>query len=74
MENSTANPATSYTIDCSTCPMQQSSACEDCLVTYLCERDPHDAVIVDFAEMRALRMLADGGLVPRLRHPAVGVR
>ena len=58
----------SITIDCNDCTMQCSDACEDCLVTYVCSRDPGDAVVVDEAELVAMRTMAEVGLVPRLRH------
>ena len=55
-------------IDCNTCTMQHSSACDDCMVTYLCEREPDDAVVIDLAELRAVKLLSEAGLVPQLRH------
>ena len=55
-------------ISCDDCVMQASDACEDCVVTFICGRDPDDAVIIDAAEERAVRMLARNGLVPELRH------
>ncbi len=55
-------------IDCNTCTMQHSSACDDCMVTYLCEREPDDAVVIDLAELRAVKLLSEAGLVPHLRH------
>jgi len=58
----------SLCISCDTCVMEGTSACADCVVTFLCEREPGDAVVVDVAEVRALRLLAQGGLVPALRH------
>jgi len=52
--------------------MQHTPACSDCVVTYLCDREPEQAVVIDIADLRAMRMLADAGLVPELRHqPAV---
>jgi hypothetical protein len=59
---------TSLTISCDECVMQGTSACEDCVVTFLCGREPGDAVIVDAEEERAVRMLGRAGLVPLLRH------
>lgn len=62
-------------ISCDDCSLQHSSACEDCVVTFICTREPDDAVVVDVAELRALRALGAGGLVPDLRHsdvPAAG--
>ncbi|MCU0312262.1 MAG: hypothetical protein MUE36_15120 [Acidimicrobiales bacterium] len=55
-------------IDCGDCEMQHTDVCADCLVTYVCSREPDDALVVDVAEVRALRLLADSGLVPELRH------
>ena len=54
-------------IDCDECAMQATSVCDDCVVTFLCASDP-GPVVVDFAEARALRLLGDAGLAPRLRH------
>lgn len=55
-------------ISCDDCVMRDTDACGDCVVTFICGRDPDDAVIIDAAEARAVRMLARGGLVPELRH------
>ena len=60
--------ATGYVIDCEQCVMQHTEACGDCVVSFLCSREPGDAVVVDVNEYRALRMLADSGLAPSLRH------
>lgn len=57
-------------IDCGTCVTRRTAACDDCLVTYICEREPDDAVVIDVSEYRALRMLNKAGLVPELRHSA----
>ena len=51
-------------IDCNQCAMQHTSACDDCLVTFLLDTGPLE---IDDAEAEALGHLADGGLVPRLR-------
>ena len=56
------------TISCDDCVMQHTSACDDCVVTFICGREPDDAVVIDAAEARAVRLLAQGGLIPRLRH------
>lgn len=56
------------TIDCGTCRMQQTAACEDCVVTFLVSRQDDDAVVVDVAEFAALRRLGGAGLVPGLRY------
>jgi len=55
-------------ISCDDCSMQGTDACGDCVVTFICSREPDDAVIIDAAEERAVRMLIKGGLVPDLRH------
>ncbi len=55
-------------IDCETCAMRASEACGDCVVTFLVRREPGDAIVIDVAEERAVRMLARAGLVPELRH------
>jgi hypothetical protein len=59
---------TSLTISCDECAMQGTTACDDCVVTFLCGREPGDAVIIDAAEERAVRMLGRSGLIPQLRH------
>ena len=58
----------SFTIDCDQCVMQHTDACSDCVVTFICSREPGDALVVDVGEYRALRMLSESGLVPELRH------
>lgn len=55
-------------IDCGECVMHGTEACGDCVVTFLCEREADDAVIIEVSEIRALRLLARGGLAPALRH------
>ncbi len=62
----TADAAT-LTIDCDCCAMRDTSACEDCMVTFLLGRQPDDAVIIDAEEARAVRMLERAGLVPAIR-------
>ena len=55
-------------IDCDDCRMQQTEACADCVVSFIVGREPGDAVIIDVAEARAVRLRARAGLVPDLRH------
>jgi hypothetical protein len=55
-------------IDCGECTMQHTDACADCMVTYVCSREPDDALVIDVAEVRAFTLLAESGLVPELRH------
>jgi hypothetical protein len=54
-------------IDCDTCVMQHTGACDDCVVTHILGREPGDAVVLDLGEERVLRSFADVGLVPELR-------
>jgi len=57
-----------FTISCSDCVMEGTPTCTDCVVSFICGREPDDAVIIDAAEVRAVRLLAGAGLVPTLRH------
>ncbi len=54
-------------ISCDDCVMQRTSACDDCVVTFICGREPNEAVVIDVAEARAVRLLGEAGLVPPLR-------
>jgi hypothetical protein len=56
------------TISCDECIMQGSDACDGCVVSFICERERDEAVVIDVAEARALKLLGRGGLVPPLRH------
>jgi hypothetical protein len=58
---------THLTISCDECQMQGTAACDDCVVTFLCEPNS-TGVVVDLDEMRALRLLGRSDLVPPLRH------
>ena len=49
------------------------SACTGCLVSFVLDREPGDAVIIDADEARALRVLADAGWCPRSRFEATRV-
>ena len=51
--------------------MQNTDACDDCMMNVLCGNDD-GAVILSLQELREVRMLARAGLVPTLRHRAVG--
>ena len=73
-----------FLLDCSACVGNESEGCEGCIVRFVVERDDagpateHELatklpIKVGPDEARALRVLADAGLVPRLRHlKAVG--
>lgn len=58
----------SITISCADCTMEGTSACDDCVVSFICGREPDDAVVIDAAEARGVRLLAGAGLLPGLRH------
>ena len=64
--------ASSFTISCSDCTARDTDACGDCVVTFICGRDPGDAVVIDADEERAVRLLAGAGLLPQLRHRRIG--
>ena len=56
------------TIDCAECSFEGTTACDDCVVTFLLGHDAAEAVVIDVAEARAVRLLGQAGLVPSLRH------
>ncbi len=55
-------------IDCGQCVMQHTSACDDCMVSFIVGREPGEALVFDVAEARAMKSLSKAGLVPELRH------
>jgi hypothetical protein len=59
------------TISCSDCAFDGTDTCDDCVVSFLLDRDPTDAIIIDASTARAVRLLGDAGLVPGLRHRRV---
>ena len=61
----------SLEISCETCVMRASSACDDCVVAFFCDESSESAVVLNLEEQRTLRMLANAGMVPTLRHRAV---
>lgn len=60
--------AEAISISCEDCALGETDACADCVVSFLLERDPGEAVVIDAAEARAVRLLQRAGLVPELRH------
>jgi hypothetical protein len=56
------------TIDCADCSHRLTPVCDDCVVSFIVGRQPDDAVVVDAAEVRAVRLLEQAGLVPGVRH------
>ena len=61
-------PPAAFVIDCADCQHQHTSVCDDCVVSFIVDRQPEDAVVVDVDEARAVRLLAQAGLVPGMRH------
>lgn len=61
----------SLEISCETCVMRASAACDDCVVSFFCDESGSSAVVLNLEEQRNLRMLANAGMVPTLRHRAV---
>jgi hypothetical protein len=57
-----------FSISCDDCAMQHTEHCADCVVTFICSREPEDALVVDAEEARAFKLLIGAGLVPELRH------
>jgi hypothetical protein len=53
-------------IDCDACAHQGTSQCDDCVVSFLLDRED-GAIVVDAEEARALRSLGQAGLVPLLQ-------
>lgn len=60
-------------IDCGTCVMRDTSACQDCIVTFLVDR-PEGALVLDIEHQRALRTLHDAGLAPANQYRPVPPR
>lgn len=42
------------------------------MMSFLCDSDETEAVVLNLQELRDIRLLAQAGLVPTLRHRAVG--
>lgn len=62
------------TVDCDFCPRACAEACADCPVTFIGGREVDDALVIDVAEVRALRALQEAGfaaqVVRRYERPA----
>jgi hypothetical protein len=66
-----ANNQPVLVINCDSCVMRETDACSDCLVTFMCGDTQESAVVFNLEEQRAVRLLANAGMVPTLRHRAV---
>jgi hypothetical protein len=65
-----------FIISCDDCSMQCTSACDDCVVTYLLRHDVSgdgealaagDGLALDGEQARVVELFGAAGLVPRLR-------
>lgn len=54
-------------IDCGTCIMRNTDACNGCVVTFILDR-AEGAVVFDAAEERAIRAMTGAGLLPLVRY------
>ena len=75
--NDSSDAGNGFTISCDECAMQATSACGDCVVTFLLdeglarERAPAGAVTdLDDEQARVVQLFGRAGMVPRLRHVA----
>ena len=61
-------------ISCDTCAARMSDACGDCIVNFFCGdvKAPEGAIVLDFEQERALRVLAREGLMGEIRHTSAG--
>jgi hypothetical protein len=57
-----------FVISCDSCVMDHTAACADCVVTHLLAPARRERVSFDDDELRVVRLLADAGMVPTLRH------
>ncbi|HUR49898.1 MAG TPA: hypothetical protein VMY88_10295 [Acidimicrobiales bacterium] len=63
----------SLVISCDECAYQHTDQCDDCVVSFICDLDDDESVVLDAAEHRALRLLSDAGLTPELHLTAKAV-
>jgi hypothetical protein len=59
-----------FTISCEECVMRDTDTCDDCVVTFLCDRPAGVPVVLDLDTARTVKLLGQAGLVPPLRHVA----
>lgn len=62
------------TISCDDCSMQCTSACDDCVVTFLLREESvvAEPLVLDFQQARVVKLLGQAGLVPDLKFEAAG--
>lgn len=59
---------TTLSVSCNDCEFDGTDTCNDCVVSFLLNREPEDAIVFDADVARAMRLLNGAGLVPELRH------
>ena len=59
---------TTLSVSCNDCEFDGTDTCNDCVVSFLLNREPEDAIVFDASVARAVRLLNGVGLVPELRH------
>ena len=63
-----------FTISCDECAMRCTTACNDCVVTYLLDGeqprapDRCDELVLDREQARVVQLFGAAGMVPRLRY------
>ena len=69
-------PDRSLSISCDDCAMQCTSACVDCVVTYLLSDNAvepeHDTLVLNLEQARVVRLFSSAGLVPELKFRVAG--
>ena len=57
-------------IACDDCAMQCTATCDDCVVSYVLRVDDEqpEPLTLDVAEERAVRLLAQAGMIPALQY------
>lgn len=61
------------TIACDSCALRRSTACSDCVVTFVLQADAEsvdEPIELDDDQERVVQLFVNAGLVPRLRHRA----
>ena len=59
-------------ISCDDCSMRCSSACDDCVVTFLLDGGSEESLVLDLDQARVVRLLGNAGLVPDLKFRVAG--
>ncbi len=56
--------------------MQGTSACDDCVVTFVLRDDVHDceheSLVLDLEQARVVRLFSRAGLIPELKYHVAG--